>query len=107
MKNAEGMATRCSRTLIIILLLIGRLTKEHPQLLLEFGTVLLDSLDSLGDLLQAQLLIGLVRAVGVLFVAVLLNVLATVSNLIEAQCSRGALQKVAQSGQLTEILLLT
>lgn len=59
--------------------------KKGLEVLLEIGKVDLESFDGLGDLLQALVLVGLVRAINSLLVAILLDDLATIANLVEAQ----------------------
>lgn len=92
---------------ISIFICLGIAVEEDLQLLLELGEIDLDGLQSIGDLAEADLLIVLVGAVKSLLVAVLLDDLATISNLVEAKSSRGSLQKVAKAGQLGQVLLGT
>lgn len=71
---------------------LGGLTvKEDLDFLFEIGEIDLEGLDGIGDLGQANLFVGLLRAVDGLLVAVLLDNLAAVSDLVEAQGSRGTL----------------
>lgn len=86
---------------------LGVAVEEDLQLLLELGEIDLYRLEGIGDLAEADLLIGLVGAVESLLVAVLLDHLATVSDLIEAKSGRGPLQKVAEAGQFVQVLLST
>lgn len=92
---------------IFIGLLVFAALEENLQLFLELGEIDLYRLESIGDLFEADLLIGLVGTVESLLVAVLLDDLATVSDLVEAECGRRPLQKVAEAGQFVQVLLGT
>lgn len=85
--------------------LLGTLAEELFQQLLELGHVVLGLLERVGDLLQANFLIRLGSTVQILLVTVLLNDLAAILNLVEAEGRRRALQKMAKGRQLAKIRL--
>lgn len=66
-------------------------TEKGPQFLFEIGKVDLHSFNSIFDFLQTNLLVGLVGTINSLLVAILLDDLATIPDLIEAQGSRRSL----------------
>lgn len=85
---------------------LGDLTvKEDLDFLFKIGEIDLEGLDGIGDLGQANLFVGLLGTVDGLLVAILLDDLATVSDLVEAQGSRRTLQKMTEAGQLIEVLV--
>lgn len=78
--------TRLARSPRASLIILRRLTVEEiPYFLLEIGEVDFQGFDGFGDFLETHFLVWLVRAVDRLLVAVLLDNLAAVSDLIEAQ----------------------
>lgn len=74
-----------------------RAVEESLQVLLEVGEIDLDGFQGICDLLEADLLVRLGRTIEVELVTVLLNDLATVSNLVEAKGSRGSLEEVTKT----------
>lgn len=78
--------------------------KELLHEFLQLGRVGLGGGERLGDLGQAHLLIRLRGAFDGQLVTVLLDGLAAVPDLVEAQCRRGAFQEVAETGELVQLL---
>lgn len=71
--------------------------KELPQHLLDLGVLLLDGRKRLLDAREALLLVRLVdRAGRILLMSVVLDLLAAVLDLCEAECGGGTFEKVSQ-----------
>lgn len=80
---------------------------EPLQHLLDLGVLLLDGRQRLLDLREALGLVGLVGRAGlVLHLPEVLDLLAAVLDLGEAQRGRGALQEVAERRQLGQVSLV-
>lgn len=62
-------------------------TKEGLEFFLKIHKVDLDSLNGVFDFLEADFLVGFVGTIDCLLVAILLDNLAAVPNLVEAQSS--------------------
>ena len=73
------------------------LLKELFHFLLEVGCVLLGGRERVQDLLEAHLDVGLRGAVHSHLVAVLLNDLTAVPDLVESERGRGTLEEMTQS----------
>lgn len=72
------------------------LLKEFVHFLLEVGCVLLGGRECVQDLLEADLDVGLRGAVHSQLVAVLLNDLTAVPDLVESERGRGTLEEMTQ-----------